>query len=157
MLNKIPFLIFLLLYSGKSDAQEIRLQKNNTNSTLNILLPKKVSIEYNTDTGIKIIKAEAIAYSFPYLTVMKKRDTIIIDVKNITGINYHPTVAPLYYLMTFPVTLFSVAFTAVAFIDPKESGFIVPFLMGTSLGYLDYYLFTHAHRKLNTKTKWSFY
>lgn len=156
MLNKI-FLLLLFFLSVTLNAQEIKLQKNNMYSALTIDLPKKMHVIYNKDGSIKKIKAKAIDYSFPYLTVLKKKDTIRIDVRNIIGINYHPAVAPLYYLMLFPVTLFSVAFTGVAFADPVESGFIVPFIFGTGLGYLDYYLFTHANRKLDTKTKWSFY
>ena len=157
MLNKFLFLIILIVISDCVIAQHVYLQKNNSNQTLKIKLPKKVAVKYLIDSTIQDIEANAIAYNFPNLIITLENDTFSLKVQKILSINYSPTLALGYYVLMFPVTLFGCAFTGVAIVDPKESGIVVPFIMGASLLCYDYFLFTHANRKLNTEDIWSFY
>lgn len=157
MLNKFLLALTFFVISDCVMAQFINLQKNNSFHKLKIKLPKKVTINYLNGSTIQKIKAKTIKYSFPNLTLVKNHDTIILNVQKILNIKYSPTFSPAYYVLMFPVTLFAGSFIGVAFYDPVETGFIVPFIMGASLGCYDYFLFTHANRKLNTNLIWSFY
>ncbi|MCF8429119.1 MAG: hypothetical protein K9G64_03220 [Bacteroidia bacterium] len=156
MLNKIMLFIVLFLANIIANAQYITLEKNNSLDKIVIKTPKKLILNYQTDSGIIKIKGKVLSYQFPYLTIVKiKKDTLILNLKNIVFLRNHTNFATtLLYAAAFETSLISFAF----FMDARYSGNAIAYwLISASAGTLTYYELKSANKRYNTKTKWSFY
>jgi hypothetical protein len=156
MLNKLLVFIVLILFSIISNAQNIALEKQNSLDKIAIKTPKKLILKFQTDSGIIKIKCKTLSYQFPYLTIVNdKKDTLILNVKNIVFLRKHSNfITTLLYMGAFETSLISFAF----FMDAKYSDNAIAYwLISATAGTLTYYQLKSANKRYNTKTKWSFY
>ena len=146
-------IIFLFAATGQSIiAQEVILQKNGTTKTYQFSLPKRIIFEYKTDSGMITIKAKAIRYEFPYLTIQKHNDTITVDVKKITTLYYTSRIAGLYYVGGTAVALFCIPIVVISMKEKiYEAAFF--FTLPLTLTYIQY---REANRTFDTQQKWHF-
>jgi len=160
MLNKFLFILLFITLSTNGFSQNVLLQKNNSNIKARIHIGQKVKIKFINDTSIISIRAKAIKYSFPLLTVKVKFDTVIIDVRKIQSLVFKPGVFNVsvgFYIQMVPVTILSVSEFTLSLANTKEAGFIGPFVGSVLFGGVDYLIYSFAKRKFNTSSKWSFY
>ena len=108
MKNKLLIFFVLISLAIIANAQLIGLQKNGTERVYHFKLPKFVSFDYQTDSGMTHIEAKAINYDFPILELINKQNTIQIDVRKISKLNYKSRIAGLYYIGAFTTSLFSI-------------------------------------------------
>ncbi|MEI7978708.1 MAG: hypothetical protein WCI53_07670 [Bacteroidota bacterium] len=155
MLNKFLFFILLTSCCFNLNGQTITLEKNNSLDKIKIKIPKNLILKYQTDSGLIKIKGNVLKYQFPYLTVLKKNDTLKIDVKSISLVRVHSNfTTSLLYTGSFVTSLLSFAF----FMDAGQSGDVLVYLIASaSFVKLTSYQFKSANKIYNTKTKWSFY
>jgi len=155
MLNKFLFFILLTSCCFNLNGQTITLEKNNSLDKIKIKLPKNLILKYQTDSGLIKIKGTVLKYQFPYLTVLKKNDTLKIDVKSISLVRVHSNfTTSLLYTGSFVTSLLSFAF----FMDAGQSGDVLVYLIASaSFVKLTSYQLKSANKIYNTKTKWSFY
>jgi hypothetical protein len=155
MLNKFLFFILLTSCCFNLNGQTITLEKNNSLDKIKIKLPKNLILKYQTDSGLIKIKGNVLKYQFPYLTVLKKNDTLKIDVKSISLVRVHSNfTTSLLYTGSFVTSLLSFAF----FMDAGQSGDVLVYLIASaSFVKLTSYQLKSANKIYNTKTKWSFY
>lgn len=114
MFYKLLIVLLFAVIGQSIFAQEIVLQKNGTTKTYQFSLPKRITFEYKTDSGIVTINAKVIRYEFPYLTIKKKKDTTSIDVRNITTLYYTTRIAGLYYVGGTLIAIFAIPFTIIS-------------------------------------------
>jgi hypothetical protein len=155
MLNKLLFFILFTSNCFILNGQTITLEKNNSLDKIEIKIPKKLIFKYQTDSGLIKIKGNVLKYQFPYLTVLKKNDTLKIDVKSISLVKIHSNyTTSLLYTGSFLTSLLSFAF----FMDAGQSGDVLVYLIASaSFGKLTSYQLKSVNKIYNTKTKWSFY
>ena len=154
MLSKLHLFFLFVLFSVFAEAQNIRLQKNETLKKREIKLCKGILIEYSNAGTMKIVSGKAFRYEFPFLFLKTKSDTLQVDVRNIKSIGIHHQLEALNVtgaiLAPFITTLFLLDIASgVAF--PLEK---ILFLPG---GVLSYYCIKAWPHRYNTETEWSFY
>lgn len=146
-------IVFLFVGIGQSIfAQDVVLQKNGTTKTYSFTLPKKIEFEYKTDSGIAIIKAKAIRYEFPYLTIKKNKDTATVDVRKITTLYYTSRAAGLYYIGGTAIALFCIP---IVVISVKERIYEAAIFFALPLA-LTYHFYREAYKTFDTEQKWHF-
>jgi len=152
MFYKLLIVLLFAVIGQSIFAQEIVLQKNGTTKTYQFSLPKRITFEYKTDSGIMTINAKAIRYEFPYLTIKKKKDTTSIDVRNITTLYYTSRIAGLYYVGGTLIAIFAIPFTIISI---KERIYEAAFFFTLPLA-LTYIQYREANRTFDTQQKWHF-
>lgn len=146
-------IVLLFAFIGQSIfAQEVILQKNGTTKTYQFSLPKRITFEYKTDSGMITIKAKAILYEFPYLTIKKNKNTTIVDVRKITTLYYTSRIAGLYYVGGTAIALFCIP---IVVISMKERIYEAAFFFTLPLA-LTYIQYREANRTFDTQQKWHF-
>lgn len=157
MQNKLFLFFVLISFSSIGNAQIIGLQKNGTDRLFQFRLPKLISFDYQTDSGVTNIEANAVKYEFPFMELRNKQNSIQIDVRKINKLKYKSRIAGLYYLGAFTTSLFSITVIVTTLIDHSNATEVASMLtlacFPASLSYIQLYL---ADRKFNTKKKWSF-
>lgn len=146
-------IVLLFAVNGQSVySQEVVLQKNGTAKTFQFSLPKRITLEYKTDSGIVTIYAKAIRYEFPFLTIKINKDTTTVDVRKITTLYYTSRIAGLYYIGGTAIALFCIPIVVISIKEKiYEAAFF--FTMPLALTYIQY---REANRTFDTQQKWHF-
>lgn len=152
MFYKLLIVLLFTVIGQSIFAQEVILQKNGTVKTYQFSLPKRITFEYKTDSGIVTIYAKAIRYEFPYLTIKKKKDSATVDVRKITTLYYTSRIAGLYYVGGFFTTLISATMLIPA-VKLRIYELYLFSLIPISLTYIQY---REANRTFDTQQKWHF-
>lgn len=146
-------IVFLFVATGQSIfAQEVILQKNGTTKTYQFSLPKRITFEYKTDSGMITIKAKAIRYEFPFLTIKKNKDITTVDVRKITTLYYTSRIAGLYYVGGTAIALFCIPIVVIS-MKEKIYEAVFFFTLPLTLTYIQY---REANRTFDTQQKWHF-
>jgi hypothetical protein len=152
----ILLLIFLINFS-LSYCQKVELKKNGTERIYHFRLPKFITLDYQTDSGLLHIEAKAIKYDFPLMTIMEHKKTIKIDVRKINKLEYNSRISVLYYIGAITTSIITLSILPPLFFGRNSLedsfGIIILACIPASLSYLQLY---EADRKFNTKSKWSF-
>ncbi len=155
--NSYILVIIFLLNFSLSYCQKVELKKNGTQRIYQFRLPKYITLDYQTDSGILHIEAKAINYKFPLMTIMEHKKTTNIDVRKINKLEYNSRIAGLYYIGAITTSIITLSFLPPLFLSRnslEDSFEIILFAcIPASLSYLQLY---EADRKFNTKNKWSF-
>ena len=112
----ILVLIFLLNFS-LSYCQKVELKKNGTQRIYQFRLPKYITLDYQTDSGILHIEAKAINYKFPLMTIMEHKKTTNIDVRKINKLEYNSRIAGLYYIGAITTSIITLSFLPPLFLS----------------------------------------
>lgn len=152
MFYKLVIVLLFAVIGQSIFAQDVVLQKNGTNKTYQFSLPKKITFEYKTDSGMITIKAKAIRYEFPFLTIKKNKDTTTVDVRKITTLYYTSRIAGLYYVGGTLIAIFAIPFTIISI---KEKIYEAAFFFTLPLA-LTYIQYREANRTFDTQQKWHF-
>lgn len=146
-------IVLLFAFTGQCVySQEVVLQKNGTAKTFQFSLPKRITLEYKTDSGIVTIYAKAIRYEFPFLTIKKNKDITTVDVRKITTLYYTSRIAGLYYIGGTAITLFCIPIVVISI---KEKIYEAAFFFTLPLA-LTYIQYREANRTFDTQRKWHF-
>ena len=155
MRNKLHFLLSFCILSFFANAQIIRLQKNATLNAVELKHNKKISLIYKSDKGLVSFKGKVYNYKFPFLYIKNKKDTLVIDVRKVEEIKFTSPNIALYYIGAFlPAVITIGLISGGMFVD---GGYSISTAFAIIPGSLTYLIIKSGHRKLNTKTEWSFY
>ena len=151
MKNKIFLLLFTAFFILRVNAQDINLVKNYTQIYKSLPLPIKVRLVIENDTGVYALNGLATKYEFPFLTLINKKNMFRIDVRKIAKFGFTSPLVGFNYIGAFILADFTIGFTISEYKNP------ILLLMPLATGCLTYVLIRGTFRKLDTKTKWSFY
>ncbi|NDC30788.1 MAG: hypothetical protein EBZ58_07640 [Bacteroidetes bacterium] len=155
--NRVFLLLILLLNVSILYCQKVGLKKNGTERIYHFRLPKFITLDYQTDSGLLHIEAKAIKYDFPLMTIMEHKKTINIDVRKIYKLEYNSRISGLYYIGSITTSIITLSIIPPLFFSRNSLedsfGIIILACIPASLSYLQLY---EADRKFNTKNKWSF-
>jgi len=164
MRNKLFFILLFCLFSFRVNAQVTRLQraqiiplqKNGTLKTYKLSHNKKLSLIYKSDTGLISYKGKISNYKFPYLSLKRKADTIIIDVRKIEEIRFTSPHLVSHYIAAFLTANLTIGLISNVIVEDFGTSYLQFFyaIIPTTLAYI---CINTGYRKFNTKTEWSFY
>jgi len=159
MLSKIICVLGFFFMAFATNAQFIKLTKNGTMTTKKLKLPKAIQIEYRKDSSLIYFSGKAFKYEFPYLFIVKRKDTLVVDVRRVERISFISPYSYVNYLMAFIPTVLTVGLASEALFGNYYTHTIQydELLFSLYPGAMSFLLINGTFKNLNTKTEWSFY
>lgn len=156
MRNKLSPLIVFIAFSISLQGQSLRLQENGTFNSISIKPAKSMALSYELDSIVSYYHGKTINYQFPFLTLVNGKDTLILDVRNITELRFTSSIAVIYYLGMAITGITTIGLLASSLENHYRPQYAELFFAGCT-ATLTIVQFNATYRTINTKTKWSFY
>jgi hypothetical protein len=154
MLNKVLIVCLLYFFYLPLKGQELNIEKNNSLEKISFKLPKKMKLEYVSDSILLKQKVKVIDYNFPYLMVIdSKKDTLFLNVQEINSLKISSPIKNTFLVISTvfltPLTLGSLGQASTG-----SPGLLFVSALGA---FCIYKSVNNLCNKYDTKTKWSFY